>query len=141
MTARQYAGNSLYRDPEYDFVAAAPAFGDTVRAADRVTRTSTKSKLIKPRSSPAPTLSQEEIDTRWMAKGESGGWDVGKPRPDLELEDPERCDIREVFGAPTPDEMAVVVNSHRPVIWRGGAKALGLNRPLWSYDNLLEKYG
>ncbi len=61
--------------------------------------------------------------------------------PDLELLPRDRCDVRELHGAPTPDEMAVVVNSHLPVVWRGGAKALGLDRVLWSADKLLEKYG
>lgn len=62
-------------------------------------------------------------------------------RDDLELQPQGRCDIREEFGAPTVEEMAVVVNAHRPVIFRGGAKALKLDRTLWSLQNMLTKYG
>ena len=62
-------------------------------------------------------------------------------RTDLELQPQGRCDILELPGPPTPEQMTLFVNSHRPIIWRGGVKALGLDRVKWSYENLLKKYG
>ena len=37
--------------------------------------------------------------------------------------------------------MAVAFSGHIPIVWRGGVKAIGLDRAKWSYDRLLEKYG
>ena len=61
--------------------------------------------------------------------------------PDLELQPLNRCDIREVFGAPTVEEMSVIVNSHHPIIFRGGVKQLKVDRIPWSLDNFVAKYG
>eukprot|EP00750_Incisomonas_marina_P000143 INCI10146.1.p1 GENE.INCI10146.1~~INCI10146.1.p1 ORF type:complete len:781 (+),score=134.96 INCI10146.1:98-2440(+) len=142
-TARQYAGDGVFRNSHFELSNWAPRFDAVLRQADVRTSAQGKSSLIQSRPQGAPVwtdLSAEELDARWMRAGEHGGWDFGKKRPDLKLPS-NLCDIREFYGTPTPAELAVAANSHVPVIWRGGAKGIGLDRAKWSYDNLLEKYG
>jgi hypothetical protein len=89
-TARQYAGDDLFRSPAFDIAAAAKKVGDASRKADKVMATETKSKLIKPRPQPQQQQQQQqqqrkksssaEIHSRWMEAGEFGGWDVGDKR-------------------------------------------------------------
>ena len=84
-TARQYAGNDLFRNPNFNIKAAAQTIFDETHKADLITRTATESELLKGRPRPAgeklyTDLTPEELDQRWMAAGNSGGWDIGKQR-------------------------------------------------------------
>eukprot|EP00750_Incisomonas_marina_P007683 INCI15027.3.p1 GENE.INCI15027.3~~INCI15027.3.p1 ORF type:complete len:1058 (-),score=159.19 INCI15027.3:919-4092(-) len=48
----------------------------------------------------------------------------------------------EVFeGLPTLEQMTAVVNSHRPVIFRGALRDLKVNRTVWNRENFLRNYG
>jgi len=48
----------------------------------------------------------------------------------------------EVFeGMPTKEQMLAVVNSHRPVIFRGALRDMLINRTVWSKSEFLRNYG
>lgn len=48
----------------------------------------------------------------------------------------------EIFeGAPTREQMTAVVNSHRPILFRGAIRDFLLNRSVWNRERFQKKYG